>query len=50
MALSIYEKEFLALLLAVDKCKQYLQNSEFIIKIDHKALSFLENQELQSDL
>jgi hypothetical protein len=50
MTLSIYEKEFLALMLAVDKWKQYLQNSEFIIKTDHKALSFLENQELQSDL
>jgi hypothetical protein len=48
-AMSIYEKEFLALMLAVDKWKQYLQHSEFIIKTDHRALSFLEYQTLHSD-
>jgi hypothetical protein len=48
-ALSIYEKEFLALMLAVDKWKQYLQHSEFIIKTNHRALSFLEDQTLHSD-
>jgi hypothetical protein len=48
-ALSIYEKEFLALMLAVDKWKQYLQHSESIIKTDHRALSFLEDQTLHSD-
>lgn len=48
--LSIYEKEFLALILAVEKWRPYLQRSEFVIKTDHKSLIFLENQRLQSDL
>jgi hypothetical protein len=48
--LSIYEKEFLALIEAVDRWRPYLQRTEFTIKTDHKALSFLEGQELQSDL
>jgi hypothetical protein len=48
--LSIYEKEFLALMLAVDRWRQYLQHAEFIIRTDHKALSFLEDQQLQSHL
>jgi hypothetical protein len=30
-ALSIYEKEFLALMLAVENWRQYLQYAEFII-------------------
>jgi hypothetical protein len=47
--LSIYEKEFLALLLAVSKWRQYLQHTEFTIKTDHKALSFLEEQTLHSE-
>lgn len=48
--LSIYEKEFLALILAVDKWRPYLQRSEFIIRTDHKSLTFLDDQQLQSDL
>jgi hypothetical protein len=32
IALSIYEKEFLALLMAVDRWRPYLQRGEFIIK------------------
>lgn len=39
--LSIYEKEFLALIMAVDKWRPYLQRTEFEIRTDHKALSFL---------
>lgn len=48
--LSIYEKEFLALMMAVDRWRPYLQRAPFTIRTDHKALSFLEQQELQSDL
>jgi hypothetical protein len=48
--LSIYEKEFLALIMAVEKWRTYLQHNEFIIKTDHKSLCFLEGQQLQSDL
>src|SRR5699024_12729867 len=39
--LSIYEKEFLALILAVDKWRPYLQRAPFIIRTDHQSLTFL---------
>lgn len=48
--LSIYEKEFLAVIMAVDKWRSYLHRTEFEIRTDHKALSFLGDQELHSDL
>lgn len=48
--LSIYDKEFLALIMAVEKWRQYLQRSPFVIKTDHKSLTFLGDQQLQSDL
>ena len=48
--LSIYEKEFLALIMAVGKWRSYLQRQEFIIQSDHKSLSYLSEQNLQSDL
>ena len=40
--LSIYEKEFLVLLMAVQKWRQYLQTQEFIIRTDHKSFSLPE--------
>jgi hypothetical protein len=40
----------LALIIAVDRCRQYLQRAEFVIKTDHQALSFLDAQILQSDM
>ena len=48
--LSIYEKEFLALIMVVDKWRPYLQMTEFVIKNDHKSLSFLMEQNLHSEL
>jgi hypothetical protein len=48
--LSIYDKDFLALLMTVERWRQYLQRAEFVIRTDHKALSFLTEQVLQSDL
>jgi hypothetical protein len=45
--LYIYEKEFLALIMIVDKWRHYVQRTEFEIHTDHKALSFLGQQELQ---
>jgi hypothetical protein len=48
--LSIYEKEFLALIMAVEKWRPYLQRQEFIIRTDHKSLSYLCEQNLQPDL
>jgi hypothetical protein len=48
--LSIYEKEFLALIMAVERWRPYLQRGEFLVKTDHSSLTFLEKQELQSPL
>lgn len=48
--LSIYEKEFLALIMAMEKRRPYLQRQEFIICTDHKSLSYLCEQSLHSDM
>jgi hypothetical protein len=41
--LSIYEKEFLAVIMAVDWWHPYLQCQEFCIKTDHRSLCFLDD-------
>jgi hypothetical protein len=46
--LSIYEKEFLALIMAVEKWRPYFQRQEFVILTDH--ISYLNDQNLHSDL
>jgi len=49
-ALSIYEKEFLALIMAVERWRHYLQKQEFLIVTDHKSLAYLNKQNLHSDM
>jgi hypothetical protein len=46
--LSIYEKEFLALIMAVEKWRPCLQRHVFLIRTDHKSLSYLTKQNLHS--
>jgi hypothetical protein len=48
--LSIYEKEFLAVMMAIERWRPYLQRGEFLIKTDHHSLCYLEDQTLQSPL
>lgn len=48
--LSTYEKEFLAVMMAVDKWRAYLQRGQFTIVTDHKSLCNLEGQQLETDL
>ncbi|WVZ94909.1 hypothetical protein U9M48_040738 [Paspalum notatum var. saurae] len=48
--LSIYEKEFLALIMAVEKWRPYLQRNEFIIRTDHRSLAYLTEQNLHSEM
>lgn len=44
--LSAYEKEFMAVLMAVDHWRPYLQTGEFIIRTDQCSLSHLDDQRL----
>lgn len=44
--LSTYEKECLAILLAVDQWRPYLHHAEFVIKTDQKSLTRLDDQRL----
>jgi hypothetical protein len=48
--LSIYGKEFLALILVGDRWRTYLPHQEFTIKIDHRSLSYLEDQHFHLEL
>lgn len=48
--LSTYEKECMAIIMAVEKWRAYLQNQEFIIKTDHKSLLHLANQRVTTKL
>ena len=44
--LSIYEKEFLAVLIDVERWRHYLEGGRFIIQTDHESLKFLLQQKL----
>lgn len=44
--LSTYEKESLAIMLAVDQWRPYLQHTEFLIKTDQKSLVHLDDKRL----
>jgi len=48
--LSTYEKECMAILLAVDKWRCYLQHNHFSIRTDHKSLLFLTEQKATTKL
>lgn len=46
--LSTYEKEYLAVILAVQQWRPYLQHQEFVILTDHKSLTQLNEQRLHT--
>jgi hypothetical protein len=46
--LSVYEKEYLAILLVVDQWRHYLMQSEFIIITDQKSHIHLNEQHLHT--
>lgn len=41
LGLSIYGKEYMSIINAVDKWRPYLLGKHFIIRTDHKSLKFL---------
>uniref|UniRef100_A0A453FKE3 Reverse transcriptase/retrotransposon-derived protein RNase H-like domain-containing protein n=1 Tax=Aegilops tauschii subsp. strangulata TaxID=200361 RepID=A0A453FKE3_AEGTS len=48
--LSIYEKEFMAVIMAIDKWRCYLQRGPFTILTDHQSLCSLTDQHLTTEL
>jgi len=46
--LTVYEKEYLAILLAVDHWRHYLLQAEFYIHTDHQSLTHLKDQRLHT--
>jgi hypothetical protein len=48
LGLSIYEKECLAILFAVDHWRPYLQHGEFLIKTDQQSLIHLDDQRVST--
>jgi len=47
-ALSAYEKEFLAAVLAMEKWRPYLMGKHFTIKTDHFSLKYLLEQKISN--
>jgi hypothetical protein len=48
MGLSAYEQEYMAILLAVQQWRQYLQHAEFLIYTDQRSLTQLNEQRLHT--
>jgi hypothetical protein len=48
--LSTYEKEFLAVLMAIDKWRPYLSRQPIIIRTYHKSLCHLQDQSLSTEM
>ena len=46
--LSVYEKEYLAILLAMEHWRQYLQLAPFVIRTDQHSLACLSEQRLHT--
>jgi hypothetical protein len=48
--MSTYEKEFIAVLMAVDKWRPYLLKRPFIIRTDYKSMCHLQDQSLSIEM
>jgi hypothetical protein len=45
-----YEKDFLAILLAIEKWRHYFEGGSLLIRTDHKSLKHLSDQKLSHPL
>lgn len=50
LSLSTFEKELLAVIMAVEKWRPYLLGRTFIITIDHRSLRFVVEQKIANPL
>ncbi|XP_073260705.1 uncharacterized protein [Populus alba] len=50
LGLSINEKEYLAILMAVEKWRHYLEQEQFIIQTDHESLKYLLDQKIHTPI
>ena len=48
LGLSLYKKEYLPILMVVDKRRHYLEHDQFLIKIDSESLKYLLDQKIYS--
>ena len=50
LGLFIYEKEYLAILMAVDKWRHCLEQDQFIIQTDHESVTYLLDQKIHTPI
>ncbi|XP_073268339.1 uncharacterized protein [Populus alba] len=50
LGLSIYKKEYLAILMALEKWRHYLEQEQFIIQIYHESLKYLLDQKIHTTI
>ena len=50
MGLSIYKKEYIDILMAVDKWRHYLEQDQVVIQTDHKSLTYLLDQKIHTHI
>lgn len=48
LGLSIYKKEYIAILIAVDRWRHYLEHNQCVIKTNHESLRYLLEQKMHT--
>jgi len=50
LRLLIYKAKYMAILMAVERWRHYLEHNQFIIKTDHERLKFLLEQKIHTPI